>query len=461
LTDRAPPEVPLAFSDLMTLAARLENENDYGFADRLLERALSVAPDQPDALHLSGIVAFRLGRREEALTRIERAIECGVDIRLYLRNISEVYRALGRFDDALNAALRATAMAPDDPVCLHNLAVIQYHRLELDDCIASAEKALQLNAFQPGAHFQLAEALLLRGEWERGWNEYQWRFDLPGNPPLMPPTTQPRWDGTPFDDGTLLLIADQGFGDVIQFSRYIPWAGERCPNIAVAAATEMIPLLRQIYPAAHLFNEWRAAPPFRAFRALSGLPALHGTRPDFVLGDKPYLRADPARAAVWKQRLDRLTPTGKRRIGIVWAGRPTHNNDRWRSAKLADFAPLAAIPGVALISLQKGPEAAQAGGYFGTAPLVNIGAEIADYEDTMAILQSLDLLVTVDTSVCHVAGAMGCKTFVLLARAPDWRWLLERTDTPWYPSMTLVRQTTTGVWDDAMQRAAGLVAGLA
>ncbi len=127
---------------------------------------------------------------------------------------------------------------------------------------------------------------------------------------------------------------------------------------------------------------------------------------------------------------------------------------------MSDFAPLASLPGVALIALQKGPAAAQAGEYFGAAPLVNIGAEITDYEDTMAILQSLDLLVTVDTSVCHVAGAMGCKTFVLLARAPDWRWLLQRTDTPWYPSLTLVRQTTTGEWGDAMQRAAGLVAAL-
>lgn len=458
MTDLTPPDVPLAFGDLMVLAARLENEKNYAFADRLLERALIAAPDQPDALHLSGIVAFRLGRHAEALTKIERAIARGIDIRLYLRNISEVYRALGRFDDALDAALRVTAMAPDDPVCLHNLAVIQYHRLELDDCIASAEKALAINAFLPGAHFQLAEALLLRGEWERGWTEYQWRFDLPGNAPLMPPTTQPRWDGTPFNDGTLLLIADQGFGDVIQFSRYIPWAAERCPNIAVATATEMMPLLRQVYPAAQLFNEWRAAPPFRAFRALSGLPALHGTRPDHVPGREPYLHADPARAAAWKERLDRLTPTASRRVGIVWAGRPTHNNDRWRSASLADFAPLAALPGVALVSLQKGPAAAQAGEYFGAAPLVNIGTEIADYEDTMAILETLDLLVTVDTSVGHVAGAMGRKAIILLARAPDWRWLLDRTDTPWYPSLTLVRQTSTGVWGDVMAKVAELVA---
>ncbi len=297
----AAPDVPLPFADLMALAARLENEKEYAFADRLLERALIAAPEQPDALHLSGIVAFRLGRREEALAKIERAIARGIDIRLYLRNISEVYRALGRFDDALNAALRASALAPDDPVCLHNLAVIQYHRLELDDCIASANKALAINAFMPGPHFQLAEALLLRGEWERGWEEYQWRFDLPGNAPLMPPTTQPRWDGTPFDDGTLLLVADQGFGDVIQFSRYIPWAAERCPSVAVATAPEMIPLLRQVCPTARLFNEWGRAPPFKAFRALSGLPALHGTRPDRMVGAVPYLRADapPPGKNVW------------------------------------------------------------------------------------------------------------------------------------------------------------------
>jgi Flp pilus assembly protein TadD len=454
LTDDATPDVPLAFGDLMTLAAKLEQEKDYAFADRLLERALRAAPEQPDALHLSGIVAFRLGRREQALAKMERAIAHGVDIRLYLRNISEVYRALGRFDDALNAAKRAAALSPDDPVCLHNLAVIQYHRLELDDCIASAEKALTINAFLPGPHFQLAEALLLRGEWERGWEEYQWRFDLPGNMPLMPATTQPRWDGAPFDDATLLLVADQGFGDVVQFSRYIPWASERCPNIAVATATEMMPLLRQVYPAAHLFNEWRHAPPFRAFRALSGLPALHGTRPDRMVGAVPYLRANPARAAVWKERLNRLTPTAARRIGIVWAGRPSHNNDRWRSASLADFAPLSALPGTALVSLQKGPAAAQAGGYFGAAPLVNVGAEIVDYEDTLAILDALDLLVTVDTSVGHVAGAMGRPVFMLLARAPDWRWLLDRTDTPWYPSARLFRQSTTSDWRDVMAKVA-------
>jgi hypothetical protein len=343
---------------------------------------------------------------------------------------------------------------------LHNLAVIQYHRLELEDCIATTERALSLNPSSPGAHFQLAEALLLRGEWERGWQEYQWRFDLPGIAPFMPRTTQPRWDGTPFDDGTLMLIADQGFGDAIQFCRYIPWAAERCPDIAVAAPKDVIPLLRQVCPSAKLFSDWRDAPPFRAFRALSGLPALHGTRPDHVLGGEPYLRADPVRVAIWRERLDRLSPASARRIGLVWAGRSTHNNDRWRSAKLSDFAPLAELPDVVLVALQKGPAASQVGGYFGRAPLLNLGAEINDFDDTMAILESLDLLVTVDTSVGHLAGATGCPACILLARAPDWRWLLGRTDTPWYRSVRLIRQTVTGEWGDAGSEAAAVVQGI-
>jgi len=451
-------EVPLPLEDLLPLAARLEAEKNYALADRLLLRALTVAPDHPDTLHLSGIVAFRLGRRDEALAKIERAIALGTDIRLYLRNISEVYRSLGRSDDALAAAHKAAMLAPKDPVCWHNLAVIQYHRLELDDCIASAEQALALNPFLPGPHFQLAEALLLRGEWARGWHEYQWRFNLPDSAALMPQTTQPRWDGSPLDNGTLLLIADQGFGDVIHFSRYIPWAAERCPNIAVACSAEMNPLLRQVYPPARLFNAWPACPPFRAFRALSGLPALHGTRPDNVPCNVPYLRADPARAAMWRERLDRLAPASSRRIGIVWAGRPAHNNDRSRSTSLAAFAPLASVPGVTLVSLQKGPAASQAAHYFGTAPLLNLGAEIVDFDDTIAILEALDLLVTVDTAVGHLAGAMGRPAFILLAYAPDWRWLLQRSDTPWYPSVQLFRQTRTGVWDDVMARVAAGVA---
>jgi hypothetical protein len=175
----------------------------------------------------------------------------------------------------------------------------------------------------------------------------------------------------------------------------------------------------------------------------------------------PYLRADPGRVSRWADRLSGLVPSGYRRVGVIWAGRPTHNNDRNRSALLADFMPLANVAGIALLALQKGPKTGQAGEYYGRAPLINIGAEIDDYDDTMAILENLDLLVTVDTSVAHLAGAMGRPVWVMLPRAPDWRWLLGRSDTPWYPTMRLFRQQTARRWDDVVKAIANELAGYA
>jgi tetratricopeptide (TPR) repeat protein len=452
--DSAALTVPVPLGEVFSLAAGLERAGKLSEAERLLGHILAVAPTQPDALHLAGIVAFRLKRPEVALARMEKAIAFGVDTPLYLRNICEVYRTLGRLDDALAAASRAVQLSPSDPLCLHNLAIIHYERLEIDQSIACAERALLMNPALPGAHFELAEALLLQGKLARGWEEYEWRFRIQGAAPLMPPTDKPQWDGTAFDDATLLLVADQGFGDVIQFSRYIPWAAERCPNIAVACAPEMIPVLRQLHPDLHLFQRWEAAPPYRAFCALSGLPRLHGTRIDNIPAPIPYLRANPARSAEWRQRLDQLVPSSYRKVGIVWAGRPTHNNDRRRSTTLAAFAPVAAVPRVALVSLQKGPSTDQAGRYFGRAPLINIGAEIQDYDDTMALLDCLDLVITVDTSVGHLAAAMGRPVWILLATAPDWRWLLERCDSPWYPTVRLFRQTAPHRRDDVMARVA-------
>lgn len=179
---------------------------------------------------------------------MERSLTHGIDTPLYLRNICEVYRAAGRLDEALDAAQRATALAPADPLCLHNQAVIHYHRVELDASLDCAGRALRIDPSLPGGHFVRAEALLLRGEWAEGWDEYEWRFRIGGAAPLMPPTSKPQWDGRALPDRTLLLVADQGFGDVIQFARYIPWAAERCPDYAIASSIEMRPLLQQIAP---------------------------------------------------------------------------------------------------------------------------------------------------------------------------------------------------------------------
>ncbi|MGE5269704.1 MAG: hypothetical protein ACM3JG_08545 [Thiohalocapsa sp.] len=432
---------------LMRLATEHEQAGRLAEAERVLRQVLAEAGEHHPALHLSGIVAFKQDRIADAARLMERSIALAPLQALYHRNICEIYRVLGRLDEALVAGRRAAQLAPEDVHCYHNLGVLHYHRLELDDAIACGERALGIDPNFPGAHFGIAEASLLRGDFARGWEEYEWRMKLGNAPPLLPPTDRPHWDGSPLGDGTLLLIADQGYGDVIQFCRYIPWAASRCPEIAIACSGELHAVIRQQPGFGTLFDHWERGPQFAAYCPLSGLPRLAGTRSDTIPATIPYVRADAAKAAGWEKRLDALLPPGYRRIGIVWAGRPTHHNDRNRSTTLAAFAPLAEIPGVALVSLQKGAAQAQIGSYWGRAPLINLGPELRDFGDTLAVLDGLERVVVVDTSVGHLAGAMGKPASVMLPYAPDWRWLLNRADTPWYPSLRLFRQGPERRWE--------------
>jgi hypothetical protein len=259
----------------------------------------------------------------------------------------------------------------------------------------------------------------------------------------------------------LLLVADQGYGDAIQFARYIPWVRVRWPDVIVAADPVMHPLIRQVSSAVQLVDRWDRCPPFAAYCPLSGLPRLHGTTLETIPGNVPYFHADPARTANWRARMRDLIQPDIRRIGIVWAGRPTHSNDCNRSATLEAFGPLADLDDTALISLQKDAGQAAIGSYFGRAPILNLGAEIADFVDTMAIIEGLDLVVTVDTAAAHLAGAMGKPTWILLPHAPDWRWLLGRDHSPWYPSVRLFRQSQAGDWNGVARQVAEALSGCA
>jgi tetratricopeptide (TPR) repeat protein len=445
-------------TELIRLAQGHEEAGRLNEAEEALCRALALAPEHAAALHLLGVVGFRQGRIDEAAAVMERSLAASPETALYHRNLCEVYRSLGRYDDALAAGHRAVGLTPRDPHCYHNLGVLHYHRLELDEAIHCAQSALALDAEFAGAHFGIAEASLLRGDFRRGWEEYEWRFRLANAPQLLPSTDRPQWDGTPLPNGRLLLIADQGYGDVIQFARYIPWAARRCPNIAVACSSEIRPVVTQQTGIATTFDHWENQPDFVAYCALSGLPRLAGTTLETIPAPIPYLRADPGKVTAWADRLSGLVPAGYRRIGIAWAGRPTHVNDRNRSTTLATLAPLAELPRLALISLQKGPAQAQIGTYWGRAPLVNLGPEIADFADTMAILEELDLIVTIDTAVGHLAGAMGRPVWLMLPFAPDWRWLLDRADSPWYPTARLFRQPAPRQWGPVITEIVGRLA---
>ncbi|HEX3864181.1 MAG TPA: tetratricopeptide repeat protein [Stellaceae bacterium] len=448
----APASIAQRITQLMQLATEAEQGGRLDEAEKTLRHVLSEAGDHHPALHLLAIVAFKQERPGEAVQLMERSVALAPMNAIYHRNLCEIYRVVGRLDDALVAGRHAATLAPNDVHCFHNLGVLHYHRLELAEAIACGERALRLDPNFPGGHFGIAEASLLRGDFARGWEEYEWRMKLGNAPPLLPPTDRPQWDGTPRADGTLLLIADQGYGDVIQFSRYIPWAAERCGTVALACSSELHPFVRQLPGVAKLFDHWEQVPEFFAYSALSSLPRLAGTDLATIPAWPSYAQADPVKVAYWRDRLDALLPASHRRLGIVWAGRPTHHNDRNRSTALASFAPLAALPGISLVSLQKGPAQSQIGSYWGHAPLVNLGPELRDFGDTMAVLDCLDSVITVDTSLGHLSGALGKAAWIMLPYAPDWRWLLHRTDTPWYPSLRLFRQGPERRWEPVMER---------
>jgi enamine deaminase RidA (YjgF/YER057c/UK114 family)/tetratricopeptide (TPR) repeat protein len=430
------------------------------------------APGDPEAWHAAALDAFRQGRLAEAVAWAQAAVSRVPDRAAWWRNLCTIAERHGNHAMALAAAERAVALAPSDPDLWHALALVQYRLGAPEASAASARAALHRDADHAGAHVALAEALLLQGEFATGWDEYEWRYRLPGAGPSRPPLTCAAWDGTPLpkeppaaaQSGRLLLVADQGYGDAIQFARYIPWAAARCGAVSLAAAPELTPLLAPLLPPGAVLAGWEAVlargERYAAWAPLSGLPRLHGTRGDTIPATVPYLSAEPGRVVAWRAQLDALAshlaphpaPRSVRRVGLVWAGRPTHPNDANRSAPAAAMAPLAAVPGVALVSLQQGAAAAEAAAIAPSLPA--LGGAIDDFATLAAVISALDLLITVDSAPAHVAGALGCPVWVLLPYGPDWRWLRDRADTPWYPTARLFRPPAPRDWT-------GLMAGVA
>ncbi|MBV7499867.1 tetratricopeptide repeat protein [Achromobacter sp. ACM05] len=313
----------------------------------------------------------------------------------------------------------------------------------------AAEIQAMLATAMPGnlsARFDLAETRLLQGDFERGWTEYRWRYSLSHTAAMDRKVQRPRWDGSRIDGQTLLIHDEQGYGDTLQFMRLIDAARTRSgARVVLEVHPDLLSFARRLV-GPDAFPRGQIPPPFDQHCELMSLPMAIGLRMADLPGQVGYLSADAARVEKWRKRLAGLPRPW---VALAWAGRPTHSNDANRSLALADMVPLA-VPGITYLAIQKGPAAAQAA----TAPagmnIVPLDAEIADFEDTAAILSLADLLVSVDSSPVHLAGALNRPAWVLLPFLPDWRWLLQRSDSPWYPSLQLFRQPAPGDWKRVM-----------
>ncbi len=425
---------------------------------------LETVPDHPAALALLGAIYGHRGDYQQGITLLRRACERVPDSPSWLNNLSSLCRIACRFDESLAAIERALQLAPNNAALVLNLAKL---RMDRGDYAEATDAFLQILANEPGnaeAHLALGQIQLMHGDLHSGWLEYEWRNQLEQARGSIPKMVRPQWNGMRLPGRSLLLIGDQGFGDTIQFARFIPLVAERVGRVLFGCAPELAQLLAQVPGIGACYDRWENIPPHSVYCRLSSVPALLGIGAGLIPGPMPYLFGDAAVTAQWHARLAERFPNRRPRIGIVWAGRPTHPNDQRRSLRLAQLASVTSLPGIDFVSLQKvvAPHDAQAFATFKARPNVfDAGPELADFGVTASILANIDLLVTVDSSIAHLAGALGHRAWVLVSRPSDWRWLLEREDSPWYPGMRLFRQPQAGDWDTTIAALAGALVSLA
>jgi hypothetical protein len=419
----------------------LHRAGDLVGAESFYRRAVALAPNLADAWHFLGTLAHQAGDDEQAVQMLKHALRFKPgSVRSY-NNLGEALRGLERLDEAENCFRAAVKMVPDYAEAHQNLGVVLGQRMKLDAALAEYERALRLQPQNVDAHVNRALIYLARGDYTRGWPEYDWRLRMPAHVRTF---DRPTWDGTPLDGRTILVYAEQGFGDTIQFARFLPPVTRSAKRLVFECQPELAPLVRSI-EGIDVIEAGRELPPFDVVCALLSLPRFFKDIPAAV----PYLTAPADRVAAWRGRVDRT----KRSIGIAWATNALSPTTRRRSCRLADLAPLARED-VNFYSLQKGPAAAEAAAPLGHMQLVDFTAELHDFAETAALIANLDVVVSVDTAVVHVAGAIGKPVHVLVPFASDWRWLLKREDSPWYPTARLWRQQRPGDWAEVIERLA-------
>jgi hypothetical protein len=406
----------------------------------------------PEAYNNLGIALRDNGQLDEAIAAYRQAIAINPDLAEPHNNLASALLDKGRLDEAIDAFAKAISLNPTLAEVHNNLGVALAERGRLGEAIAAHRRAVALKPNLAKAHHRLGMALLTRGDFQEGWEEYEWRWKCEGVPLLLRNFPQPQWNGEPLDGRTILLHAEQGFGDAIKFVRYVPLVAQRGGKIVIVCFAELEKLFRAMPGNWQIVAPGRPFPAFDLHAPFMSLPRVLGTTLSNIPRNVPYLHADAEQVARWRQRLANLSP--RLNVGLAWAGKPAQQNDRNRSINLAKFTPLGQVTGVRFFSLQKGTPAAQAKTPPTQMELVDWTEELKDFADTAALIANLDLVISVDTAVAHLTGALGKPIWTLLSFAPGWHWLLDREDSPWYPSMQLFRQTSVGDWDTVIARVA-------
>ena len=469
----------------------LQKSNRWAEAEACYRQVLALSPDLADAYNNLGMVLGRQGRTTEAVAAAQRTVELSPDSPTFHDNLGIALNELGRYAEAEASFRAATTLDPDHVGSRHNLGKALHSQGRLDEAghvlqeavrrqpdnsrilndmgvllhelgrIADAEMvfraALDLAPEDADLHYNLGLVLLMTGQYREGWAQYHWRWKTAGYRVRSRGFTQPEWDGSPLPGGTLLINAEQGLGDTLQFCRLAPLAAARLApdaRLILEVHRPLIALLRDQWPGIEVIGHGDPLPAFDAYLPLLSLGGVLDQDHQTIDG-APYLRPDPDRVAAWAQR---LAPLKGLKVGLVWAGGNLPAIDRKRSVTLAALAPLAAIPGVSFVSLQKDAPAAQAKTPPVGMTLLDLQDDLTDFDETAAVVANLDLVISVDTAVAHLAGALGTPVWLLNRFDTCWRWELKREDTPWYAGLRQFRQPAAGDWDSVIQTLATALA---
>jgi len=456
--------------------------------------AVRLNPQFAEAHNSLGNALERQGKLDDAVRCYREAIRLKPNLAEASNNLGNALKRQGKLDEAVGCYQEAVRLKPDYAEAHGNLGNTRVQQGRFDEAQACYDQALRLDAGHKETHFNQSLLWLLLGKWAEGWPEYEWRWQTKSFPRYA--FSQPRWDGSPSPSPlarpTVLLLAEQGLGDTLQFVRYAPLVQQRGYKVILQCQAPLVRLLAGVRGIDRVVAHGAPLPAFDAYAPLLSLPAIFGKSIAEVPATVPYLQADANLVEHWKSPKSKVEsrkskvesprseevqltsdirhPTSDFLVGIAWQGNPIFRIDRQRSIPLARFARLAQVEGVQLISLQKGPGTEQLSVSAGPPPcpppsggrgergVLDLGTRLDEasgpFMDTAAVMKNLDLVISSDTAVPHLAGALGVPVWVALPLVPDWRWLVERENSPWYPTMRLFRQTRYEHWDDVFDRMA-------
>jgi tetratricopeptide (TPR) repeat protein len=430
---------------LSNLAMALANTGALDEALQAAQRGLELEPDSAVSHGSIAVVYDKLGRDAEAVAEFERAAELNPRNADYYGHRATVLERMGKLEEAVEVYQQGAQAVPNDVRLFSNLSNILRRRRRYAESVRAAERAIRIFPGYSDAHGNRALSLLALGDYTNGFVEYEWRWRCDNFTTAPREFKRPMWDGSDPAGRTILIHTEQGYGDTFQFLRYVPMLADRGAKVIVECNHSLVKLIARVRGVSRVVAAGLALPDFDLHTPLLSLPRDFGTTLETIPADVPYLSPEPQRVEAWRERLRE----GDFKIGLVWAGNA--KPDPARTVPAALLSKLAGIPGARFYGLQK----RSAPTYQPSPPelqLIDLDDELNDFHDTAAAMMNLDLILTIDTAAAHLAGALARPTWTLLPWSPDWRWMLDREDSPWYPTMRLFRQSRQDEWSDVIDR---------